>query len=584
MKGLLASGRSGREIAYAELLIELMEAFAKTTDLRETLYGALRRIAEAMGAEAGSLFQLEGEFDDPAARLICRASYGPVDMRGVELPAHAGIVGRALERDAPQLIDDPHRDPDFVPPHSLGIDFEVRSLLVAPVTFRGQRFGAVQLFNKLDSGRFERSDAKALATLAAAAGLAIRNAQLTQDLVEQTRLKRELELAAVVQRNLLPPPSAPDAPIHGLSRAARGVGGDFYDILPLREGRIAFALADVSGKGMNAALIMVKVATLFRSLARRVRDPGRLLARIEEELCDSLTQGMFVTMVVGIYDHSHRHVRFANAGHLPPLLRDRHGRFHAYPPSDPPLGVQSRLEGRRYRETQFKLGGGSLYLYSDGATEARHPDGSQVGVEGLQALLDLQTEQPAAERLDRVATALDGGMAELRDDLTLLVIEEASGRKTPLQQRPRRRNANLLVEQTLPAQPQQLKIVRRLVLAAARQAGAPSGWGQDFALAVDEACQNIIRHAYHDRPDGRIELRIRRSRGRLSAELVDFAPQVDEDRCRGRLLEELRPGGLGTHFMHMLTDQVLWRRPPPGAGNRLVLIKSLPLPAVDGKT
>ena len=566
-----------------ELLAELLDALARSNDLRETLFGALQRIVDAMGAEAGGIFQIEGDYESHDSKLICRASYGPVDLRGIELSAHEGVLGRALQLDQPLLVRDAGADPDFIPPRLFGIDFAVQSLLVAPVAFHGRRYGAVELFNRRDGGRFERRHLTALAAMSAAAAVTIHNAQLAEDLVEQARLKRELELAAGVQRNLLPPPSPADAPIHGFGRAARGVSGDFYDILPLRDGRYAFALADVSGKGLNAALVMVKVATLFRSFARRCHEPGRLLAKIERELTDSLTHGMFVTMVVGLYDPRRHEVRLANAGHLPVLLLDAEGRFHRHSAQDPPLGVVCRLDRNRYRETVIPLGGGRLYLYSDGATEAKDASGARIGIEGLQRLLKREGPLPPADRLASVAALIDAPGVELHDDLTLLVIEDRghpcidSGRR-------RRRSRNLLVEQVFPAQPQQLKIVRRLVEAAAQAAGAPPPWGKDFALAVDEACQNIIRHGYHNAPDGRIELRIRRSASRLTAELVDFAPGVDEDRCRGRSLEEARPGGLGTHFMRMLTDRVLRKPMPAGTGNRLLLIKLLPVPRTAAKT
>ncbi len=572
---------SGRRTAYFGLLAELTEAFTRSHDFLATLLDALQRIVDEMDVEAGCLFQLEGEFEDPAARLVCRASVGPVDMQGAELPARSGISGRTLTQDAVQIVNAPRSDPDFVAPRTVGIEFDVRSVLAAPVVFHGRRFGVVELFNRRGDEPFGRRDASILAALASVAALVILNAELTEDLVEQARLKRELELAAAVQRKLLPTELPVTAPIHGFSRAARDVSGDFYDVLPLRDGRFAFALADVSGKGMDAALIMVQVATLFRSFAKRVHGPGRLLARIEAELCESLTMGMFVTMVVGIYDPRAHEVRIANAGHLPPLLREAGGGFTSFESQDPPLGVRGRLEHNRYREKAFSIAGSSLYLYTDGATEARHADGSQLGIDGLQSLIAHNATLPAARRLDAIATALDGDIAELRDDLTLLVIEDVPGRAAVPRKRPR---GTLLVEQVLPAQARQLRIVRKLILAAANEAGAPLSWAQDFALAVDEACQNIIRHGYRGRSDGLIELRVRRARDGLCAELVDFAPRVNEDRCKGRPAGEMGPGGLGTQFMRALTDRVHWGKPPAGAGNRLLLSKRLPRGDNDAKS
>lgn len=440
--------------------------------------------------------------------------------------------------------------------------------LCAAMGAAGRGFGAVELC--VGAGTFDDADRDTLAALAAAAALAMDNARLAEERIEHERLQRELELAAQVQRHLLPRDPGADSPVHGLSRPARGVSGDFYDVLTLPDGRVVFALADVSGKGMNAALIMVKASTLFRSWARRVHEPGRLLARVGAELAEGISMGMFVTMVVGLYDPRTQRVRLANAGHEPPLLRHADGRYTAYPASDPPLGVVGVLTHKRYREIEIDLADGALYLYSDGATEGRLSDGSAPGAEGVQALIEEHATLPAAERLDTLA-ALYG--EDLRDDLTWLVVEDPRcSQRAP---RTRRRRSGVLVEQSIPAQSDQLKIVRRLVQAAACQAGASREWAADLALAVDEACQNIIRHGYAEQAAGRIELRVRRDGEQLHVELEDRAPPIRADALRGRTLDDVRPGGLGTYFMQRLTDRVRLLRPRRGPGNRLVLSKKL---------
>ena len=554
---------------HLELIAELIEQFAASEDLEASLAVALGRIAEAMAADAAGLFLLDRAHDDPAARIVCRACTGPVDVKGLDLPAHRGIPGRVLARDEVELVVDAKADPDFLAPQSIGIDYDIRSLLCAPLSHREERYGVIELINPRAPGAlFTERDAEALGALAAAAALAIRNARLTQALLAQNRLQRELELAAAVQRALLPSAQDDCTPIQGLSLPARGVSGDFYDLLQRGDGRMLFALADVSGKGMNAALIMVKAATLFRSFGKRIAEPGRLLARIESELCETLAFGMFVTMIVGCYDPRTRSVRLANAGHLPALRRDRCGVWQEYPALAPPLGIVRRAAGKRFEEQSFSLADSSLYLYTDGVTEARLPSGEQLGIEGLRALILRHAEAAPGRRLREIAAALGSGVS---DDLTLLVIED-QGRAT--RQR-RRRPSSRLVAQSIPAEPGQLKIVRRLVDAAAREAGAGLDWAQELVLAVDEACQNIIRHGYQGCPDGRIEFSIRQRRDALEVELVDYAPAADPGRCRGRALDEPKPGGLGTHFMRALTDRVRFAKPPAGAGNRLLLTKKL---------
>lgn len=550
---------------YLSLFAELLEDFASLDIELSMVRRALSRIAEAMNAESASLFLLEGAQDDPRARLVCQASVGPSDITGLSLPLGSGIVGRAVQRDEPQLVADTRKDPDFVPP-SAQMNYEVRSLICAPLSVKGQRLGAVEVVNRRDCDNlFSERDCEALATLAHAAALALSNARLMQQQVDQARTRRELELAASVQRALLPKEAATGDWVCGINLPARGVSGDFYDVLPLAGGNIAFALADVSGKGMNAALVAVKAATLFRSEARQMRKPGKLLARIGTELMETMSQGMFVTMVAGIYEPRTHTVRFANAGHEPPVWRDREGRYHSFPAEEPPLGIVAPENGV-YPETTLRLDGGSLYLYTDGCTESRDEDGAMRGAEGIQALISDYSGLPLSERVHALANALAPDGADLRDDITLLVVE---GRA------PRRTRRDLLLHQTFPAEATQLKVIRHLVSDIAGKAGMAAEAAQELVLAVDEACQNIIRHGYKGRDDGRIDLTMRRASGRLTVELVDFAPPVKQDECKGRPLDELRPGGLGTYFMSALTDSMKYLRPPRGAGNRLALVKRL---------
>jgi sigma-B regulation protein RsbU (phosphoserine phosphatase) len=559
--------KTGISADYLDLFAALIEDFAQATDTEGAVRSALSKIAEAMEAESASLFLIEGELSDPHARLVCKACVGPSDVTGLSLPVSAGIVGRTVQTNRAQIVANTRNDPDFVPPPQ-SMHYEIRSILCAPLSVKGERLGAVQVINPDDHKRlFGPRDLEALGILSTAAALAMVNAKLGEHRVEQARTRRELELAAGVQRNLLPKPQEPDAPVHGINLPARGVSGDFFDIVHLPGRRIAFALADVSGKGMNAALVMVKAATLFRSLSKRIDQPGVLLARVGDELMETMSMGMFVTMIAGVYNLRTHTIRFSNAGHEPPLLRDRLGVFHSFPAEDPPLGVVAPESGR-YPETELKLEGGALYVFSDGCTESRLPDGSMRGSEGLQALIQQHIVLPPQQRLETLAAALAPDNTALRDDMTMLVIDDRRR-----EARSKKGAGEALVTQSFLAQAGQLKLIRRLVAAASQQAGMAEEWSQELVLAVDEACQNIIRHGYKNHEGGRIQLEVKRQERGLAVELVDFAPPVKQDECRGRELNDVRPGGLGTHFMQALTDSVRYLKAPAGAGNRLVLTK-----------
>jgi sigma-B regulation protein RsbU (phosphoserine phosphatase) len=404
---------------HLDLISQMSRSFATNLDLDSSLAEGLGLIVEAMGAEAASLFLVEGK------ELVCHACAGPVDVTGLRIPAGRGIVGRTVSERTIRAVRDVSQDPDFNNVVDSKTGFVTRSILCAPLRVHGGALGAIELINKRSGdGLFASSDAKALQVMADAAALAVQNARMAQALVEQERMKRELELAGLIQRGLLPEPRPAPFPVAGLNRPARGVSGDFYDFLERPGGDIWFCLGDVSGKGMNAALLMAKTASLFRCLGKTMGGPGELLARLNDELCETSSQGMFVTIVAGVFAPATGRLCLSNAGHEPPLIWN--GRdFEPLPAGAPPVGI---LPGAEFPEINLTLDGGCLYVFTDGLTEGEGERGEMLGAEGVMNLIAKGQALPLAERLEAVAEAIDKPGVPLRDDLTLLAIEEGRGR------------------------------------------------------------------------------------------------------------------------------------------------------------
>jgi len=259
-------------------------------------------------------------------------------------------------------------------------------------------------------------------TMAGLTALAQANAALRDRLAEQFQVGDSLEMAAVVQQSLQPQCEPGALPIWGVNLPARKLSGDFFDFYPLDRERIAFALGDVSGKGMNAALLMAKTISLFRCLGKRIDAPADLLEAINAELCETASRGMFVTMVAGHYSMADGTVRLANAGHQPPLLRHRDRSYASFPATAPPLGI---LPAIHPDEERIALDGGELYVFTDGLTEYRYVSGERLGVEGLVLLIEALAEAPLARRLEALLATLDqDGGWEARDDLTVLAIDD----------------------------------------------------------------------------------------------------------------------------------------------------------------
>ncbi|WP_244511228.1 ATP-binding SpoIIE family protein phosphatase [Magnetospirillum fulvum] len=550
--GAVADGPS----RHLDLIAEMMAAFARSQDVLATLRLGLVRAVERLEAEAGSLFLLESD-----GSLHCRAAVGPVNVVGLRLAPGTGIVWRTIDSNWPQRVADTGRDPDFAPTVDDATGFVTRSILCAPLTAGAERLGAIELFNKRGGQPFSESDLGLLQALAASAALAMINARLLAELTEQEAMQRDLDLAAEIQRAMLPPPQGADSPVHGINRPARRVSGDFYEIVPLPDGRIAFAIGDVSGKGMKAALLMARIASLFRCLVKREAGPGRVLAAIESELHETRLVGTFVTMIAGLLDPARGRVVLANAGHEPPVLYHRGG-FVEIAEGMPPLGIDPRLFDNGVPETVVDLDGGALYLFTDGLTEARGlVGGVMLGAEGVLGLLAAFAAMPAAERLETVLHAL-GGAVSLGDDVTLMVVED------------RLRPPSGPAQRMFPARPEALAAIRSAVAVAVAGLGAAAGAVEACVLAVDEACQNIIRHAYKG-GEGDIVLHVAREGDDIVIQLMDFAAPVDPDKIVSRSLEDVRPGGLGTHLMRSVMDKVGFRPPPAGVGNLLEMVKRI---------
>ncbi|WP_404380195.1 PP2C family protein-serine/threonine phosphatase [Caenispirillum salinarum] len=425
---------SDREVFanHMALIASMTREFSSSRDSQAVSRHGLERITTFLGAEASSLFLLSDDGRD----LHCAACFGPVDVTGMRVPLGQGIVGRAVKRNKTQMVRDARHDPDFG-----GQDiaeetgFVTRSVLVAPLSLGSERLGAIEIINKAGGdGLFDEHDQTLLEVLAGSAALAIDNFRLTQRLVEQERARHELTLAAEIQRSLLPRPANDAYPVHGINAAARMVSGDFFDIVDCGEeagrpgtGRIWFAIGDVSGKGMNAAILMTKTASLFRCLCKTVDNPGRLLASINAELCETGSHGMFVTMIAGYLDRETGNVVLANAGHEPPLIVPADGgAMDAVPAEAPPLGIAADIVGPEgYPEHPLHLGDGSLYVFTDGLTEAyTAAEGDAVlGSEGARRLIRHVAALPAADRLREILARVTVPGRPLRDDVTVLLVQ-----------------------------------------------------------------------------------------------------------------------------------------------------------------
>ena len=214
------AGAAAEFTEYLELLVMLTEEFGHTLDVEQTIRRGLERITEILSAEASSLFMLE-ETPEGGREAVCTVCIGPVDISGLRLPVDQGIVGRSIRNNSCEIVRDVREDPVFGAQVDEKTGFTTRSILCAPLSIKERCIGAIELINKAGGeGLFDSRDQGVLRVLASTAAMAFINAQQARALVDQERLQRELELAAEIQRALLPRPGRDGLPIFGVNLPA----------------------------------------------------------------------------------------------------------------------------------------------------------------------------------------------------------------------------------------------------------------------------------------------------------------------------------------------------------------------------
>ena len=266
---------------------------------------------------------------------------------------------------------------------------------------------------------FPRQQLRILQALCDHVAIAIHNARRFQsERAERAVMDLEAQEARAIQQALLPKssPYIPGFVVSGLSVPARAVGGDWYDFIPFPDGRWGLVLADVSGKGTAAALLMSATRGVLRSLAEACCSPGEVLTRLNQLLVDDFPAGKFVTMVYAVLDPSNRTVVFANAGHLLPLFIDSQGKRFLDTERGLPLG----LGCGDYSETSITLSEGSkLLFYSDGITEAENTSQEEYGLNRLSAHA-AKSGSSAVTIVDDVRRFASGG--SLLDDASVVFV------------------------------------------------------------------------------------------------------------------------------------------------------------------
>ena len=403
------------------IITQMNQEFATSLDLNETMQTALEVIIKRLNAQAANIFLIE----DKKQVFQCIASKYQSYLDEYEIPLTQGVMGKAVLQKKCIRVGDVRKDVREIAEFYFDLDnktnFTTYSVLCSPLIAANECIGVIHCLNKKTSAKlFEENDRKLLETLSAPAALAIRNAKMAKELIEKNRMQKEIEIVGEIQKTLLSQNKEDNFPIAGINIPAKVVSGDFYNFSEIGEGRYGFGVADVSGKGIKSSLLMSKASSLYRCLSKTIFSASDLLNLLNKEICETAARGMFVTMLIGIYDSNKKELLLANAGHEPPLIFDNQQKFSNFVEADPPLGIMPKI---KYKETKINFSDSSMYVSTDGITEIKDPSGEMLGAEGFQKYIKKYQDKPNNQRLRLIVEDIVKSGKIQKDDLTIVVVD-----------------------------------------------------------------------------------------------------------------------------------------------------------------
>lgn len=444
--------------------------------------------------------------------------------------------------------------------------------LIVPLVSQGELIGLLNLGPRLSEQDYSADDRKLLANLAAQAAPAVRVAQLVKEQEaearERERVEHELQVAQLIQQNFLPK-RTPDVPGWQLAahyRPAREVGGDFYDFIELPEGRIGLVIGDVTGKGVPAALVMAATRSVLRGAAPRLVEPGPVMARVNDLMCEDMPPKMFVTCQYFVLDPATGRLVFANAGHDLPYVRGGDG-VRELRATGMPLGL---MPGMPYDPVETTLEPDeTMILTSDGVAECHAPDGEMFGFPRMQGVM---AAHPGGigliDHLLSEQARFVGPDWEQEDDVTIVAI--ARSPVSVEQLRPVEAGADgaatrgelrTLASFEVPSEAGNEREVMDRVAEAVAGTGLPPKRLERLKTASAEAAMNAMEHGNGYRQEVPVQVVVSASDDRLVVAITDHGggrdtPEPETPDLEAKLEGLQKPRGWGLFLIKEMVDEL----------------------------
>jgi len=393
-----------------------------------------RKGNELRGVAVEGLFPPQRPLPESSAEKIStRAKFIEGILRSEVFTVGEGVIGSVAKSGKALLIEDAKSDPRVV--QHADPSLQVRSLVVAPIPFREEVLGVLAVANPADGLAFNETDFSLIESLAEQAGLAIHNSDLMQVQMDKQKLDFDIAMASSIQGMILPSvfPQMPGLDIDAFYRPAQKIGGDLYDVFKVDDNRVGFAIADVSGKGVPASLLMAICQTNLRHFAREFDSPAEILRQMNREMTPEMRQDMFITLIYAVLDVKKGELTMARAGHELLLLvhndpkANGDARTELVGAEGMAIGmVPSEIFDMVIEDRVIPFGpGDTAVFYTDGITEASNREGAEFSDKRLSEVALSLRERGAKAINEGVVSTVERftGGSMFMDDLTLITVK-----------------------------------------------------------------------------------------------------------------------------------------------------------------
>lgn len=411
--------QSHKQIQQLSLLFEATRLLNSTLDLAELLELILRIARTEVKADRGTVF-----LADHNNRELWSIVAQGLESQEIRVPFGRGVAGHVAQTGEIVNVEDAYKLPFFDRSYDKKFGYVTRSLLCIPIRHRNTEIvGVIQLLNEA-SGRFSQKDQEFLDNLSGHMAMALENARLHREALEQQRQERDLAVARQIQRSLLPqnPPSIPGYEIAAVCEPCRECGGNYYDFLTLGPDTLLLVVADVQAKGVASALAMSNLQATLRALTLHLHSLEALVLSLNEMTCNGSRSDKPLSCFLGLIDTKQNTLQYINAGHCPPIVIDRSGTTHQLLETGGPV-VGLRAESRYQCGSARLEAGDLLVLYTDGISKATNADQSEFTSERLAAVATRLRDKPASEIANQLLAKVNEFSTANTDDKALIAVK-----------------------------------------------------------------------------------------------------------------------------------------------------------------